>query len=89
MGRHTGSGKLLGAAALFFSIFALAVPTPEVAVAAADDDNHWVPTWTSMPQEVEPDNLPPNPFVCRNDYAPAYLSRQLSDRADRESMASK
>jgi len=26
-------------------------------------DNHWVDTWTSMPQLVEPANLPPAPFV--------------------------
>lgn len=27
------------------------------------DDNHWVATWASMPQEVESSNLPPSPFV--------------------------
>ncbi|KAI1813861.1 SGNH hydrolase-type esterase domain-containing protein [Poronia punctata] len=27
-----------------------------------DDDSHWVATWTSMPQLVEPANLPPSPF---------------------------
>ncbi|ORY61563.1 SGNH hydrolase-type esterase domain-containing protein [Pseudomassariella vexata] len=26
------------------------------------DDSHWVATWTSMPQLVEPANLPPSPF---------------------------
>lgn len=28
-----------------------------------ESDYHWVPTWTSMPQLVEPQNLPPAPFV--------------------------
>lgn len=32
----------------------------------ADDDFHWVATWTSMPQLVEPENLPPAPFVRRS-----------------------
>lgn len=29
----------------------------------AGADGHWVPTWVSMPQLVEPNNLPPAPFV--------------------------
>lgn len=58
-------GKVFGAVALFFSTYALAAPAPGIAVARADDDNHWVPTWTSMPQEVEQNNLPPSPFVSR------------------------
>lgn len=28
-----------------------------------DADSHWVATWTSMPQLVEQNNLPPSPFV--------------------------
>lgn len=47
-----------------------AVPTPEDAglsrdavAPKADDDWHWVATWTSMPQLVEPNNMPPSPFV--------------------------
>ena len=31
-----------------------------------ESDYHWVPTWTSMPQLVEPNNLPPAPFVRLN-----------------------
>ncbi|KAI0173034.1 SGNH hydrolase [Hypoxylon sp. FL1284] len=27
-----------------------------------DEDSHWVATWVSMPQLVEPDNMPPAPF---------------------------
>jgi len=30
---------------------------------ATDEDNHWVVTWTSMPQLVEPNNMPPSPYV--------------------------
>ncbi|SPQ21575.1 00621136-af97-4f0b-b8c0-09cb37276600 [Thermothielavioides terrestris] len=29
----------------------------------ADDDWHWVATWTSMPQLVEQSNMPPSPFT--------------------------
>ena len=54
--------RLLGA--LVLSSFVTAVPTPETSIAVADD-NHWVTTWTSMPQEVEQSNLPPSPFVRR------------------------
>jgi hypothetical protein len=28
-----------------------------------DSDSHWVNIWTTMPQLVEPANLPPAPFV--------------------------
>jgi hypothetical protein len=28
-----------------------------------NDKRHWVCTWASMPQEVEPANLAPAPFV--------------------------
>jgi hypothetical protein len=52
---------------LFLAAQVLALATPPVvgvARSAADDDNHWVATWTSMPQEVEQSNLPPSPFVC-------------------------
>lgn len=31
--------------------------------AAPQDKKHWVGTWASMPQEVEPHNLAPAPFV--------------------------
>ena len=27
------------------------------------EDFHWVNTWTSMPQLVESNNMPPSPFV--------------------------
>lgn len=31
---------------------------------ARQDDAHWVASWTSMPQLVEQNNLPPASFVC-------------------------
>ncbi len=40
-----------------------AFPTLILDRQAANDSSHWVDTWTSMPQLVEPDNLPPSPFV--------------------------
>jgi hypothetical protein len=40
--------------------------------ARSENSNHWVATWTSMPQIVEPNNLPPTPFVCHS------VSRYLS-----------
>lgn len=51
-----------------------AVPTPEIVdsveglkqllgLQARQDDKHWVATWASMPQLVEPNNLPPAPYV--------------------------
>jgi len=40
-----------------FLVLSLALPV------LAQTDYHWVSTWTSMPQLVEPDNLPPAPFV--------------------------
>jgi hypothetical protein len=32
-------------------------------VEARQEGFHWVNTWTSMPQLVEPGNMPPAPFV--------------------------
>jgi hypothetical protein len=31
-------------------------------------DTHWVATWTSMPQLVEPNNMPPSQFVRLQSY---------------------
>lgn len=44
--------------------FAL-IPTPSNARALnqRQDENHWVTTWTSMPQLVESNNMPPSQFV--------------------------
>ncbi|KAI0204423.1 SGNH hydrolase-type esterase domain-containing protein [Astrocystis sublimbata] len=42
-----------------------------------DADNHWVATWTSMPQLVEPDNLPPSPFAGNGVFRDATLRQTL------------
>ncbi|GAB1314559.1 hypothetical protein MFIFM68171_04769 [Madurella fahalii] len=60
----------VAASLLLSSRWVLAIPAsgddlgPRMAaeVAAAEDDWHWVATWTSMPQLVEPNNMPPSPF---------------------------
>ncbi|KAL2197672.1 SGNH hydrolase-type esterase domain-containing protein [Corynascus similis CBS 632.67] len=61
----------LAASLLLLSPGAFAAPTQEgdaglkrdaVSPRADDDDWHWVATWTSMPQLVEPNNMPPAPF---------------------------
>ena len=45
----------------FLTLFHLTLASP--LVEKRQTDYHWVDTWTSMPQLVEPDNLPPSPFV--------------------------
>lgn len=40
-----------------------AASAPPCKPAPQDPDYHWVPTWTSMPQMIEPKNLAPVPFV--------------------------
>ncbi|KAJ5769756.1 uncharacterized protein N7511_001807 [Penicillium nucicola] len=41
----------------------LAVPiSPQHGLGNDDKDSHWVNIWTTMPQLVEPANLPPTPF---------------------------
>ena len=59
--------RFLGAALKGLALLALATPTassPSFQKRQNESDYHWVPTWTSMPQLVEPQNLPPAPFVC-------------------------
>ncbi|CAA7260539.1 unnamed protein product [Cyclocybe aegerita] len=43
-----------------FSVTASSIPAKKHA------DLHWIPTWTNMPQLVEPNNLPPAPFLSSN-----------------------
>jgi hypothetical protein len=57
LGLGVSSARVAALALLLFSTCTHSLP------AAADDDFHWVATWTSMPQEVEQNNLPPSPFV--------------------------
>ncbi|KAK4164397.1 SGNH hydrolase-type esterase domain-containing protein [Cladorrhinum sp. PSN259] len=64
--------SLVGIAApllLLSAQWASAVPTSqntdnvgETLSVRADEDNHWVSTWTSMPQLVESSNMPPSQF---------------------------
>jgi hypothetical protein len=53
--------KALAWVALSTSVLA----APSVEIRQNGTDYHWVPTWTSMPQQVESNNLPPSPFVSR------------------------
>ncbi|AEO56492.1 hypothetical protein MYCTH_2301517 [Thermothelomyces thermophilus ATCC 42464] len=60
----------VAASLLLLSPSTLAVPTHgngkttrDAVSPRADDDWHWVATWTSMPQLVEPNNMPPAPFT--------------------------
>ncbi|RPA79865.1 SGNH hydrolase [Ascobolus immersus RN42] len=46
-------------------------------ISARQDDNHWVSTWTSMPQLVEPNNLPPAPFTGGSQFNAATLRQTL------------
>lgn len=51
-------------ALLAASSLANVLPLPKRdGIVTRQDANHWVSAWTSMPQLVEPDNLPPAPFV--------------------------
>ncbi|KAL0935654.1 lipolytic enzyme [Colletotrichum truncatum] len=47
--------------ALLWAVSVASVPTSHH-VQERQDDSHWVVTWTSMPQEVEQNNVPPSPF---------------------------
>ncbi|KAH9886605.1 SGNH hydrolase [Xylariomycetidae sp. FL2044] len=40
----------------------IAAPTPGNLQQRQEEDSHWVAAWTSMPQLVEPNNMPPSPF---------------------------
>lgn len=54
----------VGAALLcVLSNYASAAPVEAAAIPKHKEDYHWVDTWTSMQQIVEPGNLPPAPFV--------------------------
>ncbi len=63
----------VAASLLLLSQQTVAVPTPElgcdVVSKRADENYHWVATWTSMPQLVESSNMPPSPFVRTSPFA--------------------
>lgn len=47
---------------VFVSFAAWSSAAPSAGLTERQDDFHWVDTWTSMPQLVEPNNMPPSPF---------------------------
>ncbi|KAI1760007.1 SGNH hydrolase [Hypoxylon sp. FL1150] len=42
-----------------------------------EEDSHWVATWVSMPQLVEPNNMPPSPFSGAAAFKDATLRQTL------------
>lgn len=42
-----------------------------------EDANHWINTWTSMPQLVEPNNMPPSPYSSGSVLKDATLRQTL------------
>ncbi|KFZ18286.1 hypothetical protein V502_04166 [Pseudogymnoascus sp. VKM F-4520 (FW-2644)] len=42
------------------------LPKEQIVESRQDTGNKWVDTWTSMPQLVEPGNLPPSPFTSQS-----------------------
>ena len=57
----------LAASCMLLPWNSVAMPTTMNAQAVEDEDYHWVAAWTSMPQLVEPNNMPPSPFVSQSD----------------------
>ncbi|EPE28153.1 SGNH hydrolase [Glarea lozoyensis ATCC 20868] len=57
--------QLLSLAAAFGAL-CTSVGANAIPLSTRQDTNHWVTSWTSMPQLVEPDNLPPSPFKSGN-----------------------
>lgn len=72
---------LKGLTLLAFGSSVLAAPSIErrqdEGDAEAGGDMHWVPTWVSMPQLVEPNNLPPAPFTGGSQFQGATLRQTL------------
>ncbi|KAH6626477.1 SGNH hydrolase-type esterase domain-containing protein [Chaetomium sp. MPI-SDFR-AT-0129] len=63
---------------LLWSPSTLGAPTQDTALAPRqDEDWHWVATWTSMPQLVEPNNMPPAPFSGSATFKDATLRQTL------------
>lgn len=53
-------------AVVFATLATLSSTVNGLAIETVDkrqDSNHWVDTWTSMPQLVESNNMPPSQFV--------------------------
>jgi hypothetical protein len=52
-----------GTSWLSSSVIGSVLPAEKSVKSRQDTGSQWVDTWTSMPQLVEPGNLPPAPFV--------------------------
>ena len=59
-----GIGVML-TAVVFVSFAAWSSAAPSTSLEERQDGFHWVDTWTSMPQLVESNNMPPSPFGVR------------------------
>ena len=57
-----GIGVML-TAVVFVSFAAWSSAAPSTSLEERQDGFHWVDTWTSMPQLVESNNMPPSAFV--------------------------
>ncbi|ORX98444.1 lipolytic enzyme [Clohesyomyces aquaticus] len=69
---------LLSAALAAVALFSTTVhPRAIKEVEARQDGNHWVDTWTSMPQLVESSNMPPSPFSSGSVLKDATLRQTL------------
>ncbi|RYP13549.1 hypothetical protein DL767_010687 [Monosporascus sp. MG133] len=64
---------------LVFSPYTSAVSAASLGRRAGNETDkfHWVATWTSMPQLVEPHNLPPEPFTSTSVFQNATLRQTL------------
>ena len=63
-------------------------PEHRHSVTPRQEPNHWVSAWTSMPQLVEPDNLPPSPYVSLILSACYYLSAHLHIKIRKQAILS-
>ncbi|KAI1498939.1 lipolytic enzyme [Biscogniauxia marginata] len=55
----------------------IAAPAKHSLPKQRQENEHWVATWTSMPQLVEPDNMPPSPFSGSAAFRDATLRQTL------------
>ncbi|KAI2617849.1 SGNH hydrolase [Hypoxylon sp. NC1633] len=59
------------------SLALCSIALPAGNVQRQEEDSHWVATWTSMPQLVEPNNMPPSPFSGSAAFKDATLRQTL------------
>ncbi|KAK4445730.1 SGNH hydrolase-type esterase domain-containing protein, partial [Podospora aff. communis PSN243] len=78
----TGAMRSIAATALLLSSWTSAAPSSiddvlDLLTPRQAEDNHWVATWTSMPQLVESNNMPPSPFSSGGVFRDATLRQTL------------